>query len=263
MKTKRLVILLSIFALIIMIVVLSSTVFSLSKVQVSFVEVPTNYSIADEQAIIDSGKFDYGTSIFLVNKSSHIDKIEAQFPNLMVVNIETIFPNKLMIQVVERQEFLALYNSGQSTYYVVDGDMKVLRVVDNASAVSNVAKCMVTQDLQNYEHGDFVALDNETTLLSQLCSAFWQCEYSEKELNSLVRSVYFDSVNNELIISTYCRFWFTIKNPYTRLPEKLYAGNDAVFGAQGVGEDFVGEILVYENAQNNSIDVNAILNGSN
>ena len=263
MKTKRLVILLSIFALIIMIVVLSSTVFSLSRVDVSFVEVPTNFSIQDANAIIESGDFDYGSSIFLVNKNKHTEKIESEFPNLKVVNIETRFPNRLMIQVVERQEYLALYNTNQNIYYVVDGDMKILRVVDNLDAVSNVAKCIITQDLQNYENGDFIALDNETTILNDLCSAFWRCGYSEKEMNALVKSVYYDNVNNEIVISTYCKYWFTIKAPKEKLAEKLFAGNNAVFGDDGVGEDFVGEILVYESVQEGKIYANAILNGSN
>lgn len=261
MKTKRLVILLSIFALLILIVILSSTLFSLSKVELAFLEVPTNYTIKNSQDIIDSGDFNYNRSIFLVNKDAHSAKIEAQFPNLKVVNIETKFPNKLVVQVVERQEFLALYQFDIDKYYVVDGDMKILRIVDNALAVSGIAQCMVTQDLQNYKVGDFIAYDKETTILSELASAFWRCGYSEKEMNALVKSVYVDNVNKELTISTYCKFRFTIKAPETKLAEKLFAGNNAVFGDKGVGEDFVGEILVYENSKEHKIYANAILNG--
>lgn len=260
MKTKRLVILLSIFALLIVIVVLSSTLFSLSKVEVAFMEVPTNFSINNNQEIIDSGEFDFNQSIFLVNKSKHIANIESEFPKLKVIGIETKFPNKLVVQVVERQEFLALYNFEDDNYYVVDGDMKILRIA-NELAVTGIAKCMITQDLQNYKVGDFIAFDRETTILSNLASAFWQCNYSEKEMNELVKSVYVDTANNELVISTYCKFHFTIKEPETKLANKLYAGNDAVFGELGVGEDFVGNILVYEDKKNNEICANAILNG--
>ena len=139
MKTKRLVILLSIFALLIVIVVLSSTLFSLSKVEVAFMEVPTNFSISNSQEIIDSGEFNFNQSIFLVNKSKHTANIESKFPKLKVISIETKFPNKLVIQVVERQEFLALYNFENDNYFVVDGDMKVLRIADEL-AVTGIAK---------------------------------------------------------------------------------------------------------------------------
>ena len=261
MKTKRLVILLSIFAMIILIVVLSSTVFSLSKVEVSFLEVPTKFSTQNNQEIIKSGDFEKGKSIFLVNKNKHIKNIEEQFPNLKVVGIETCFPNRLVVQVVERQEFLAVYNYEQENYYVVDGEMKVLRVVDNVSSIQNLARCMLTQDLANYQNGDFIALDNETTILKELCSSFWRCGYSEKEMNALVKNVYVDLPNNELEISTYCKFRFSIKTPQEKLAQKLFAGNNAVFGNSGVGEDFVGKILVYENTKESKIYANAILNG--
>lgn len=265
MRTKRLAILLSIFALIIVIVVLSSTVFSLSKVELSFLEVPTKYSINDSKEIIDSGKFDYKKSIFLVNKTKHVNRIEEKFPNIKVIGIETRFPNRLVVQVVERQEFLALYNNDdgavEQKYYVVDGDMKILRIVNNKSAVANVAKCKVSQDLANYQNGDFVAFDAETTILSELASAFWRCGYSEKEMNALVKSVRVDTKNNELNISTYCKFYYDIKSPQEKLAQKLFAGNDAVFGERGVGEDFIGEILVYESVTDGKIYANAILNG--
>lgn len=261
MKTKRLVLLLSIFALIVMIVILSSTVFSLSKVEVAFLEVPTKYSTEMNAEIIKSGDFKKGQSIFLVKKKTHITKIEQQYPNLKVVGIETCFPNRLVIQVVERQEFLALYNHSVEKYYVVDSDMKVLRIVENLTALGNVARCMITQDLSNYNYGEFIASDRVTEILTKLADAFWRCGYSEKEMNAFVKSVYVDTVNNELNISTYCKFRFNIKKPDTKLAQKLFAGNNAVFGEKGVGEDFVGEILVYENIKEGKIYANAVLNG--
>jgi len=120
---------------------------------------------------------------------------------------------------------------------------------------------MLTQDLANYQNGDFIALDNETTILKELCSSFWRCGYSEKEMNALVKNVYVDLPNNELEISTYCKFRFSIKTPQEKLAQKLFAGNNAVFGNSGVGEDFVGKILVYENTKESKIYANAILNG--
>ncbi len=260
MRKKSLAVMLSLFVLIILVVVLSSTIFSLSKVELSFAEIPTTYSSKDSEAIIESGKFKLGKSVFLVSKQQHIKNIEESYPRLRVLNIETRFPNKLVVSVVERQDFLALYNSGSEKYYIVDGQMKVLRVVNDEASVGTVTKCMVAQKLDSYTFGDFVNFDNQINVLAKLQDAFWRCGYSEKQANQWVKSVYMDTVKDEIIINSYCKFRITIKSPTDKLAEKLFAGSCTIFNDDGVGEDFVGNILVYENKSEQKIYANAILN---
>ena len=64
-----------ILAVIVLIVILSFTVFSLKSVEVDF---RTNkvYITATDEEIIESGEFDYGGSVFFKNKDKYIDKIE-------------------------------------------------------------------------------------------------------------------------------------------------------------------------------------------
>lgn len=261
MRKKSLAIMLSLFALIILVVILSSTIFSLSKVELSFAEIPTTYSSKDSENILKSGKFKHGQSIFLVSKKQHIKNIEENYPRLRVLNIETRFPNKLVVTAIERQDFLALYNSGVEKYYIVDGQMKVLRVVEDVASIGTVSKCLVTQNLSSYTFGDFIKYDNEIRVLSTLQEAFWRCGYSEKQANQWVKSVYVDTTKDELTINSYCKFRITIKSPSEKLAEKMFAGSSTVFNNDGVGEDFVGNILVYENKSEQKIYANAILNG--
>lgn len=260
MRKKSMAIMISLFALIILVVILSSTIFSLSKVELSFAEIPTTYSSKDSEDIIKSGKFKYGKSIFLVSKKQHIQNIEESYPRLRVLNIETRFPNKLVVSVIERQDFLALYNVGVDKYYIVDGQMKILRIVNDEASVGTVTKCMVTQNLNAYTFGEFIKYDNEINILASLQDAFWRCGYSEKQANQWVKSVYVDTLKDEIVISSYCKFRITIKAPTEKLAEKLFAGSGTVFNDNGVGEDFVGNILVYENKSEQKIYANAILN---
>ncbi len=260
MRKRSLTIMFSLFALIILVVVLSSTIFSLSKVELSFAEIPTLYSSKDSEEILNSGKFKQGQSIFLVSKKQHIKNIEENYPRLRVLNVETRFPNKLVVTVIERQDFLALYNSGVDKYYIVDGQMKVLRIVNDSASIGTISKCLVTQNLSSYTFGDFIKYDNEIKILASLQEAFWRCGYSEKQANQWVKSVYVDSLKNELIINSYCKFRMTIKSPTDKVSEKLFAGCATIFNDDGVGEDFVGNILVYENKNEQKIYANAILN---
>lgn len=79
MKNKRLIIFLSIFVFLAVIVVLSSTVFSLRSVAVEFAPDPFEQSqnadepkeVANANEIIESANFRYGESIFFVSKKTY------------------------------------------------------------------------------------------------------------------------------------------------------------------------------------------------
>ena len=80
MKTssKRLLIILSVLAIIILLVVLNSTVFTLKKVEVNFYNTQdqliednntlTHFNEESIDDIIDSAKFKFGKTIFLIKK---------------------------------------------------------------------------------------------------------------------------------------------------------------------------------------------------
>jgi len=136
MKNKSLIISLSILAFFVLIIILSSAVFSLKNVEVNFFSNTINLTNS-EQEIIESGDFKYNQSIFFINKKKYIKNLEKNNPYLKVLNIETIFPNKLSINCVERNELFVLKgyeNNVIKSYMVMDDEVKVL---NNLSSFTN------------------------------------------------------------------------------------------------------------------------------
>ena len=141
MKYKKLVIILaSIIGFIALCFLLSFTLFRVSAVELNFKNGTTLFASEERQkAVIKSGDFSYSTPVFGVNKAEIIDKLELENSYLKVINIETVFPNKLVVHCAEREELFAI-KIGDNLYYICDADLKVLRmdtqvVLDQTSAV--------------------------------------------------------------------------------------------------------------------------------
>ena len=90
MKKKSLIIMLSIIGFIVLVVVLSSTIFSLKKVNLTFYSNTLRLTNKNEE-IISSGNFKYNQSIFFIDKKKYISNLEKNNPYLKVINIETNF----------------------------------------------------------------------------------------------------------------------------------------------------------------------------
>lgn len=129
MKNKSLVIILSVLAFIVLLVILSSTIFCLKTVEVTFYSNTINLT-DKESEIIESGKFKYNASIFFINKNKYKKNIEEANPYIKVINIETNFPNKLTINCIERNELFAVKSYENNTlngYMILDDELKVLK----------------------------------------------------------------------------------------------------------------------------------------
>lgn len=129
MKNKSLIVILSILASIVLIVVLSSTIFCLKSVELNFMSNTINLTNQQEY-IIESGNFKYNQSIFFINKSNYIKNLEEQNPYIKIINIETYFPNKLSINAIERNELFAIKsyeNENYKNYLIIDDELKILK----------------------------------------------------------------------------------------------------------------------------------------
>lgn len=118
---------LSVLIFIVLIVILSSTIFCLKNVELNFYSNTIN--LTNKQQIIESGNFKYNQSIFFVNKQKYITTLERNNPYLKVVNIETLFPNKLVINATERNELFVVKTYENNTfknYAFLDDELKLL-----------------------------------------------------------------------------------------------------------------------------------------
>ncbi len=124
MAKKKLIIILAIFIGLALIILLSSDVFKLTHVELSFTdEYRENVDPSDEE-IIKDGYFDYGSSMFMLNKDLYIKNLESANPYLKVINIESKFPNKIVINCYERIE---VYNVAfDGGYAITDNELFVL-----------------------------------------------------------------------------------------------------------------------------------------
>ncbi len=197
MKTssKRLLIILSVLAIIILLIVLNSTVFTLKKVEVNFYNTQdqliednntlTHFNEESIDDIIDSAKFKFGKTIFLIKKQPYINRLELKNPYLKVISITARFPNKLVIKVAER-EVLYATPLANSKYALLDGELKVLEIVDSIDAFSCV---VVDLELDTLQAGTFVKGEKQYSILKQFAPCMQVCTFNTQETIALVESV--------------------------------------------------------------------------
>lgn len=187
MKNKRLAIFLIIFVFLAVFVVLSSTIFSLRKVEVRFMS-STNVLTNTEEAMIESGQFRYGENMFLLSKRTYTSNLEKNNPYLKVVNLETIFPNKLIINAVERNECYVIKLSNNK-YAVVDEEMKVLKILDVYQNTNSNAIQVFNSGLaeQSVEAGDFFTLEDD--YFKVLFDSFREWKISYADVKAKITSI--------------------------------------------------------------------------
>ena len=128
--SKKAIIILSIcLSVVAVILILFWTLFALSSVSVKFHTTTKNLTLTEEE-IVEAGDFSYGACVFFDGKTKYINRLNDKvkdnenFAYLEVVNIETIFPNRYVIHVAEREEVYA-YQNGEEVY-ILDDDLRVL-----------------------------------------------------------------------------------------------------------------------------------------
>jgi len=86
--------------------------------------------------IIKTGGLKKGKSIFLLNKDKAKEKIEKTYPYLKVIGIKTQSVTKVKYLVRERKE--TFFTMSDNKYYIMDEDLKVLRIVETAPNLTEI-----------------------------------------------------------------------------------------------------------------------------
>lgn len=175
MSKKLIITLCVIFGFVAVLLILFWTLFGLSSVTVKFSSTRENLTIT-EQEIVEAGQFRYGACVLFEGKKSSIKKIEnmakenPNFAYLRVVNIETVFPNKFVIHVQEREELFAV--SYDEKFLICDRDLRVLDILDNFQSEQDNAILLKNLEIKNQtiEIGDF--LQTGQSSIKKLYSAF-------------------------------------------------------------------------------------------
>lgn len=179
MKNKRLTLILVMFSIIVLLIVLSSAIFMLDQVKVVFLNGnPLNFN---ESQIIQSANFMFGENVLLLKKQRYINNLEKNNPYLKVVNLEVKFPNKIIINCVQRTSLFCV-KSQTDKCYIVDKEFKILKILNNYEK-ENVEEILLTNIVvgSDYVEGDVITfLEEEKQLLNCISNGLleWSDDYN-------------------------------------------------------------------------------------
>jgi hypothetical protein len=142
MRNRKLLILFGIFGFVVVLVIVNSIIFYIRKVEVDILNIPDAAYAEDVRSAADVN----GGSIFLLNEKSLIGRIESKVTSARVINIERIFPDKIVIHVVKKAEYGYIEQDGK--FVVVDNDMRVLSV-ESERPVRPLVRIYIDKDKSN------------------------------------------------------------------------------------------------------------------
>lgn len=196
-KHKKLIIVLSVIvALLITLIVLMFTLFSLKSVEIEFET--GNKIITNEMQSQIISEIDLGGTVFFKNKDEMTSKIEKKYPYVKVINIETILPNKFIIHIAERQEIYAITSLNRTCY--LDNELKVLRINEGnfISVSTNAIKLDLFGldfDLSAFSEGQF--FDVRELTINSSNKTINLGEQTQEVLNNLLNCF---QINNRTLV---------------------------------------------------------------
>lgn len=198
MKNFRLIIVLGVFVFLTTIIVLSSTVFTLHHVEIGWLSTTKVLSSKTDNQIIESGQFENGESVFLLNKEKYKQNLEINNPYIKVINLEIKFPNRLKVTVVERDELYALKiqnkkAAGGFSYVYLDYDLKVLKIVNSEVQQNQQNPAILTIQNLTYTVDDFkvgeIANVPVREMLTSVGSMLSSTGYTNTAVKALIKNI--------------------------------------------------------------------------
>ncbi len=219
--------------LILVLVILNFTLFALRNVEVDFKNQSTIFTSEAQENIANNSAIPRGASVFTINKTQIKDQLERDNPYLKIVNIETVFPNKIIIHCAEREETYAI-RAGESRYFICDADFKVLNIQahfrdDQYNAILFEGLENIITNANRVNAGEFLEFSSDTDLLMGLGKALLQNNKTVAMQRGLISSITltsaiypFTAINLPYFaIKDYNGFVTNIYKPDTLLAEKL------------------------------------------
>ena len=179
------------------VLILFWTLFALSSVTVEFHTTTKNLTLSEEE-IVEAGDFSYGACVLFDGKNKYVERLNKKagenekFAYLEVVNIETVFPNRYIIHVAEREEVFAIQTGNE--VLILDDDLRVLRkesLADGESYISSKQNAIELKNLtilnDEINVGDF--LEVEQTGVLEFYNAFLANNRTLAEQKGFVKEI--------------------------------------------------------------------------
>ena len=150
----------------VLVIVISCVVFIIGDVSV---EQTSNLDLQEEQLnsiLEDSGVVKY-SSIFGLDENIAMQNIESNNPFLKVVSIERKFPNKVIINVTDREPLLNV-EIEENRYAILDRELKFLTVVETGDeCLKNTTNISGVSISKEYHIGSFVKMNWLSSLIQE------------------------------------------------------------------------------------------------
>ncbi len=203
MTNKRVIIVLSILAVVAILMLVSSLVFKIKTIDVIFLDTEVETVFTSDE-VKDASKIKMGGSIFLVGKNKAINNIEKAIPTAKVEKITSKFPNKIIISVKNRIEefYVKFENDVERKFLVCDSDLKILR--ETTEEPQGLCELKI-----NPSSTDIAAfLDNGFML--EIISIFESYTFDANKVKEYFKNI--NKTETDLIITTNINTTITIKN---------------------------------------------------
>lgn len=247
-KNKSLIIILSVLAFIVLLVVLTSAIFCLKNAELNFLSNTIKLTGQDD-AILQSAEIKYNKSIFFTNKNEYIKNLEEKNPYIKIINIETLFPNTIRINAVERNELLCIKGFEESAfkaYMIMDDELKVL---ENSSSFVNTKNNAILVGFENenadiFESGQ-VFNGDFSNLLKKLTTELLAYDNNVNILKANFEEITFGYNNSDsLKIKMRSGCEIVLKNISQKFTEKFMLGLSTY---DKLEDKITTKITIYEN----------------
>lgn len=253
---------------ILLIILLSFTLFSLRTIKVDYKTSHTHITASNEE-IINASKIKYGGTVFFRNKNKYIQNIEKEYPYVKVINIETVFPSKMIIHISERQEVYAIENGEH--FYICDEEFKVLKMTDSFSSVQDNAILLKGIEIQNknYAEGDKLIVNDFANIYKSLYEnnrTLGEQQYLISDIEFSKEEVEILNSDNKNILNAQINLFngqkFVIKNCTYGLKYKMnmfievYSKSFEFIGKEIILENEETKVLTEEDLQNATFVIN-------
>ncbi len=233
-KYKKLIIALSVvLGVVLVCVILNFTLFSLQTVEVNFKNEPMIFTDESKDSISNNSAIKKGTSVFALSKKEITNQLERDNPYLKVINIETVFPNKIIIHCAEREETYAV-KASETKYFICDADFKVLNITttyynEQYNPILFTGLENIITNTNRVNAGEFLEFSSEEEILKNIGTSLLKNNKSVAEQRALIQSIELtsgiDAVTSKnmpyLIIKDFNGFQTNIYRLETLLAEKM------------------------------------------
>ena len=174
-------------------VILNFTLFSIASVEIDFKNYTQIFTEESKENIIANSGIAKGTSVFSLSKKTATAKLERDNPYLKVINIETVFPNRIIIHCAEREETYAV-KASEKKYFICDADFKVLNIQpiyhnDQYNAILFNGLENIITNTNRVNAGEFLEFASEESILKSIGPSLLQANKSVSAQRALIKEI--------------------------------------------------------------------------